>query len=213
MIEQPSKRWGNILIGQLSHQQQQKEQFSVLSSRRILLLLLLGVWITMEAWIVCVEGRGNRDGLEIPNINDVGSLALLKPGREIISESIKPTPFSSNLDQEKDGDVQYRIYKLIDMKPLTQYELRISYPAYTPALFSIEILSEKQFDGRVNWIKSPKHSRKLLNIEKVMFKLDREEFGNSLQIRYALVRAQVEAPSTFDNSNSLLYYNIGKFLS
>ena len=203
MIEQQRKK---TLIGLFCDD---RNRMTNSSRKQHIVLILIGFMIGVMMMNFLVEAKSHD---EFNNV-DIGGeegrrIVLLQPGREFISESIRPTPFYDEKVSEQKSSV--RIYKLVNMKPHTQYELRISYPSYTPAVFSIDILSEEELENRIKMSKPSKHSRKLLNIEKIMFKLDGED--GKLLNRFALVSAKVEAPSTIDNTNSLIYYNIGKFV-
>jgi len=64
------------------------------------------------------------------------------------------------LETIRSGDTNY--YRLIGVRPSEIYELKVSYPAYNPAEFRLEVTTNEAESGR------PSGSRQLLDIEKLV---------------------------------------------
>ncbi|CAM6085483.1 unnamed protein product [Calypogeia fissa] len=107
----------------------------------VLSLMMVG-WITKPSLTHAVS---NSDFSEL-------EVRALRLGQERIEETL---PFRGG------GKC---IYELMDMEEDHWYEVKISYPASTPALFSIDLLPEHDED-------SSSLGRKLLNTEKIIFRV------------------------------------------
>lgn len=135
--------------------------------------------------------------------------AVLHPGQEILSESIY---FRSDDEYWQGMD---RIYELNGLLSHRKYEVRVSYPAYCPAMFSLKIihsLSELDDDH------SLKPRRRLLNIEKMTFDLKEPESSADdddhhwIHKRFLIVRAEREAPSfQVSIQQTPILFNLGTY--
>ncbi|KAG7590350.1 hypothetical protein ISN44_As07g025250 [Arabidopsis suecica] len=68
-----------------------------------------------------------------------------------------------------------RVYKLEGLKSNSCYEVKISYPASIPARFSLKLLKNREMGLKLNQM------RRLLNTEKLMFKVESlEEVNNKV---------------------------------
>ncbi|KAL1219755.1 hypothetical protein V5N11_028744 [Cardamine amara subsp. amara] len=93
-----------------------------------------------------------------------------------------------------------RVYKLEGLKSNSWYEVKISYPASIPALFSLQLLKNGVMDLKLN------HMRRLLNTEKLIFKTE----VNNKDGLYVLVTVEPEGIVAIPNfkERSFIIYNI-----
>ncbi|CAN7127765.1 unnamed protein product [Brassica rapa subsp. narinosa] len=98
-----------------------------------------------------------------------------------------------------------RVYKLEGIKSNSWYEVKISYPASIPALFSLQLLRNGEVGLKVNQM------RRLLNTEKLIFKSESFENKEGLHV---LVTVEPEGIVAIPNlkERSFIIYNIGKLL-
>ncbi|KAL0760361.1 hypothetical protein Bca101_076511 [Brassica carinata] len=115
----------------------------------------------------------------------------LYAGKELWKETL---PFQSGS----------RVYRLEGLKSNSWYEVKISYPASIPALFSLQLLRDGEVGLKLNQM------RRLLNTEKLIFKS--ESFENKEGL-YVLVTVEPEGIVAIPNfkERSFIIYNIGKF--
>ncbi|KAF8113679.1 hypothetical protein N665_0046s0030 [Sinapis alba] len=95
-----------------------------------------------------------------------------------------------------------RVYRLEGLKSNSWYEVKISYPASIPALFSLQLLRNGEMGLKINQM------RRLLNTEKLIFKSDSlDEHKEGL---YVLVTVEPEGIVAIPNFNerSFIIYNI-----
>ncbi|KAJ0237479.1 Caveolin-1 protein [Hirschfeldia incana] len=94
-----------------------------------------------------------------------------------------------------------RVYRLEGLKSNSWYEVKISYPASIPALFSLQLLKDGEMGLKLN------HMRRLLNTEKLIFKSESLENKDGL---YVLVTVEPEGIVAIPNSKdrSFIIYNI-----
>ncbi|KAH0868723.1 hypothetical protein HID58_075745, partial [Brassica napus] len=114
----------------------------------------------------------------------------LYAGKELWKETL---PFQSGS----------RVYRLEGLKSNSWYEVKISYPASIPALFSLQLLRDGEVGLKLNQM------RRLLNTEKLIFKS--ESFENKEGL-YVLVTVEPEGIVAIPNfkERSFIIYNIGK---
>ncbi|KAL7608829.1 uncharacterized protein LOC111912600 [Lactuca sativa] len=96
-----------------------------------------------------------------------------------------------------------RIYQLQGLKPNHWYEVKISYPASIPASFSLQLKKENpNFE--------PKHQRKLLNTEKLIFKNDDEDLQINQSGMYVMLTVETEGVVAIPNGKEreMVIYNI-----
>ncbi|CAN6873976.1 unnamed protein product [Brassica oleracea] len=117
----------------------------------------------------------------------------LYAGKELWKETL---PFQSGS----------RVYRLEGLKSNSWYEVKISYPASIPALFSLQLSRDGEVGLKLNQM------RRLLNTEKLIFKS--ESFENKEGL-YVLVTVEPEGIVAIPNfkERSFIIYNIGKFFS
>jgi hypothetical protein len=89
---------------------------------------------------------GSSIALGSTSNDDLKSDGILEPNKILYSEKI--------------SEDQIKHYELVNMQPNVLYDIRISYPAYTPADFTMKIF------------KQDTSGRQLLNIESVKFRTD-----------------------------------------
>ncbi|CAL9240880.1 unnamed protein product [Arabidopsis halleri] len=101
-----------------------------------------------------------------------------------------------------------RVYKLEGLKSNSCYEVKISYPASIPARFSLKLLKNREMGLKLNQM------RRLLNTEKLMFKVESLEEVNNKAGLNVLVTVEPEGIVAIPNSKerSFIIYNIGKLL-
>jgi len=114
----------------------------------------------------------------------------IRPNEALFDERIRP--FSQS------GQINY--YKLVSLKSNAKYEIRISYPAYYPALFRFELLSSVPHHTSTR----REGARKLLNIEKTTLQTfsemmksssEGEQYNSNNHLRYVQVTAERESHS------------------
>ncbi|KAG2265235.1 hypothetical protein Bca4012_077426 [Brassica carinata] len=112
----------------------------------------------------------------------------LYAGKELWKETL---PFQSGS----------RVYRLEGLKSNSWYEVKISYPASIPALFSLQLLRDGEVGLKLNQM------RRLLNTEKLIFKS--ESFENKEGL-YVLVTVEPEGIVAIPNfkERSFIIYNI-----
>ncbi|CAH2036686.1 unnamed protein product, partial [Thlaspi arvense] len=101
----------------------------------------------------------------------------------------------------------FRVYKLEGLKSNSWYEVKISYPASIPALFSLQLLRNGEMGLKLNQM------RKLLNTEKLIFKTESLEHVNENKDGlYVLVTVEPEGIVAIPNfkERAFIIYNIGK---
>ncbi|KAI3830850.1 hypothetical protein MKX03_015555 [Papaver bracteatum] len=105
---------------------------------------------------------------------DQENIKVLNVGEELLRETL-PLEMGS------------RLYRLNGLKSSTWYEVKISYPASIPASFSIQLIRDKSDIGH-NW------NRRLLNTEKLVFKVDNNDIpehqGLDQSEKYVLVSVE-----------------------
>ncbi|CAE5958104.1 unnamed protein product [Arabidopsis arenosa] len=101
-----------------------------------------------------------------------------------------------------------RVYKLQGLKSNSWYEVKISYPASIPALFTLQLLKNGVMGLHLN------HMRRLLNTEKLIFKTESLEEVDNKDGLYVLVTVEPEGIVAIPNSKERvsIIYNIGKLL-
>ncbi|VVA92030.1 unnamed protein product [Arabis nemorensis] len=99
-----------------------------------------------------------------------------------------------------------RVYKLEGLKSNSWYEVKISYPASIPALFSLQLLRNGVTGLKLNQM------RRLLNTEKLIFKTESLEEAHNKDGLYVLVNVEPEGIVAIPNfkEQSFVIYNIGK---
>ncbi|CAG7869541.1 unnamed protein product [Brassica rapa] len=99
-----------------------------------------------------------------------------------------------------------RVYRLRGLKSSSWYEVKISYPASIPALFSLELLRNGEMGLKL------KQMRRLLNTEKLIFKTESFEQVDDKDGLYVLVTVEPEGIVAIPNfkERSFIIYNIGK---
>ncbi|KAG7587266.1 hypothetical protein ISN45_Aa02g024810 [Arabidopsis thaliana x Arabidopsis arenosa] len=97
-----------------------------------------------------------------------------------------------------------RVYKLEGLKSNSCYEVKISYPASIPARFSLKLLKNREMGLKLNQM------RRLLNTEKLMFKVESLEEVNNKAGLNVLVTVEPEGIVAIPNSKerSFIIYNI-----
>ncbi|XP_018473493.2 uncharacterized protein LOC108844699 isoform X1 [Raphanus sativus] len=103
-----------------------------------------------------------------------------------------------------------RVYRLQGIKSSSWYEVKISYPAYIPALFSLQLLRNGETSLKL------KQMRRLLNTEKLIFKTESlEKVNDKEEGLYVLVAVEPEGIVAIPNfkERSFIIYNIGKVFS
>ncbi|KAF7139494.1 hypothetical protein RHSIM_Rhsim07G0145000 [Rhododendron simsii] len=85
-----------------------------------------------------------------------------------------------------------RLYLLEGVKSYTSYEVKISYPASIPSRFSLLLTRGNSSLGQ-NW------KRKLLNMEKLIFKTDNLELSSDQDGMYVLVTVEPEGVVALPN--------------
>ncbi|XP_052886834.1 uncharacterized protein LOC108471476 isoform X1 [Gossypium arboreum] len=114
--------------------------------------------------------------------------AVLNVGEELKAETL-PLKMGS------------RVYKLQDLKSLTWYEVKISYPASIPASFSLQ-LKKGDLESGLN------RNRRLLNTEKLIFKTDNLD---SINDQTVFLIDMIEMSNQFRTAVYDKYNYIGKF--
>ncbi|CAN7050622.1 unnamed protein product [Brassica rapa subsp. trilocularis] len=99
-----------------------------------------------------------------------------------------------------------RVYKLEGIKSNSWYEVKISYPASIPALFSLQLLRNGEVGLKLNQM------RRLLNTEKLIFKSESIENKEGLHVLVTVEPEGIVAIPNFKERSSIIY-NIGKFFS
>ncbi|KAB2072574.1 hypothetical protein ERO13_A07G022184v2 [Gossypium hirsutum] len=96
-----------------------------------------------------------------------------------------------------------RVYKLQDLKSLTWYEVKISYPASIPASFSLQ-LKKGDLESGLN------RNRRLLNTEKLIFKTDNLDSINDQGGLHILVTVEPEGFVAIPNTKEreFIIFNI-----
>eukprot|EP01095_Lingulamoeba_sp_RSL-Kostka_P000348 TRINITY_DN10539_c0_g1_i1.p1 TRINITY_DN10539_c0_g1~~TRINITY_DN10539_c0_g1_i1.p1 ORF type:complete len:189 (-),score=6.85 TRINITY_DN10539_c0_g1_i1:32-598(-) len=108
------------------------------------------------------------------------------------------------LDEEVLKLGTYRNYRVKGLKPNSHYEIRISYPAINPTLFSIEWIHEND-----NKDLDLSKTRKLLNTEKLMFQTDESGLINGNQKSWVKITAENEGLTNIPNADTrTITYNI-----
>ncbi|KAL0795093.1 hypothetical protein Bca101_066470 [Brassica carinata] len=79
-----------------------------------------------------------------------------------------------------------RVYRLQGLKSSSWYEVKISYPASIPALFSLQLLRNGETGLKLNQM------RRLLNTEKLIFKTESYEQVDDKEGLYVLVTVEPE---------------------
>ncbi|CAN7099080.1 unnamed protein product [Brassica rapa subsp. narinosa] len=99
-----------------------------------------------------------------------------------------------------------RVYRLRGLKSSSWYEVKISYPASIPALFSLELLRNGERGLKL------KQMRRLLNTEKLIFKTESFDKVDDKEGMYVLVTVEPEGIVAIPNfkERSFIIYNIGK---
>ncbi|CAF2084592.1 BnaA06g14750D [Brassica napus] len=99
-----------------------------------------------------------------------------------------------------------RVYRLQGLKSNSWYEVKISYPASIPALFSLQLLRNGEMGLKL------KQTRRLLNTEKLIFKTESFEQVDDKDGLYVLVTVEPEGIVAIPNfkERSFIIYNIGK---
>ncbi|CAN7021681.1 unnamed protein product, partial [Brassica rapa subsp. trilocularis] len=99
-----------------------------------------------------------------------------------------------------------RVYRLQGLKSSSWYEVKISYPASIPALFSLQLLRNGGTGLKLNQM------RRLLNTEKLIFKTESFEKVDDKDGLYVLVTVEPEGIVAIPNfkERSFIIYNIGK---
>ncbi|ESQ34705.1 hypothetical protein EUTSA_v10008823mg [Eutrema salsugineum] len=97
-----------------------------------------------------------------------------------------------------------RVYKLEGLKSNSWYEVKISYPASIPALFSLQLLRNGEMGLKLNQM------RRLLNTEKLIFKSESLEEVNNKDGLYVMVTVEPEGIVAIPNfkERSFIIYNI-----
>ncbi|KAK5817352.1 uncharacterized protein LOC108471476 isoform X3 [Gossypium arboreum] len=116
--------------------------------------------------------------------------AVLNVGEELKAETL-PLKMGS------------RVYKLQDLKSLTWYEVKISYPASIPASFSLQ-LKKGDLESGLN------RNRRLLNTEKLIFKTDNLDSINDQGGLHILVTVEPEGFVAIPNTKEreFIIFNI-----
>ncbi|KAL9254302.1 hypothetical protein AKJ16_DCAP16321 [Drosera capensis] len=98
-----------------------------------------------------------------------------------------------------------RLYKLEGLKPSVWYEVKISYPASIPAIFSM-VLKRDDSDVELNT------HRKLLNTEKLIFKAENTDAMTYLGGMYVLVTVEPEGIVAIPGvqEREFILFNIGE---
>ncbi|KAG5379102.1 hypothetical protein IGI04_026944 [Brassica rapa subsp. trilocularis] len=96
-----------------------------------------------------------------------------------------------------------RVYKLEGIKSNSWYEVKISYPASIPALFSLQLLRNGEVGLKLNQM------RRLLNTEKLIFKSESIENKEGLHVLVTVEPEGIVAIPNFKERSSIIY-NIGK---
>ncbi|KAJ0257492.1 Caveolin-1 protein [Hirschfeldia incana] len=98
----------------------------------------------------------------------------------------------------------YRVYRLQGIKSSSWYEVKISYPASVPALFSLQLLRNAEKGLKKNQL------RRLLNTEKLIFKTFSFEQVGDKDGLYVLVTVEPEGIVAVPNfkERSFVIYNI-----
>ncbi|KAG2388639.1 hypothetical protein C9374_000078 [Naegleria lovaniensis] len=129
----------------------------------------------------------NQYSSPLKSENHVKVRAVLHPGQEILSERI----YFHRDDYWQGEDV---LYELNGLHSHRKYEVRVSYPAYCPAVFSLKIIHT--LSELLHHPSLPPQRRRLLNIEKMTFEeppsSSTEDF---LHKRFLIIHAEREAPS------------------
>ncbi|XP_010498529.1 PREDICTED: uncharacterized protein LOC104776210 [Camelina sativa] len=97
-----------------------------------------------------------------------------------------------------------RVYKLEGLKSNSWYEVKISYPASIPALFTLQLLKNGEVGLKLNQM------RRLLNTEKLIFKTESLEEVSNKDGLYVLVTVEPEGIVAIPNfkERSFVIYNI-----
>ncbi|EOA36255.1 hypothetical protein CARUB_v10010341mg [Capsella rubella] len=97
-----------------------------------------------------------------------------------------------------------RVYKLQGLKSNSWYEVKISYPASIPALFTLQLLKNGVVGLKLNQM------RRLLNTEKLMFKTETLEEAKNKDGLYVLVTVEPEGVVAIPKikERSFIIYNI-----
>ncbi|WZY98427.1 hypothetical protein YC2023_070756 [Brassica napus] len=97
-----------------------------------------------------------------------------------------------------------RVYRLQGLKSNSWYEVKISYPASIPALFSLQLLRNGEMGLKL------KQTRRLLNTEKLIFKTESFEQVDDKDGLYVLVTVEPEGIVAIPNfkERSFIIYNI-----
>ncbi|RID58178.1 hypothetical protein BRARA_F01491 [Brassica rapa] len=97
-----------------------------------------------------------------------------------------------------------RVYRLRGLKSSSWYEVKISYPASIPALFSLELLRNGERGLKL------KQMRRLLNTEKLIFKTESFDKVDDKEGMYVLVTVEPEGIVAIPNfkERSFIIYNI-----
>ncbi|KAF8084424.1 hypothetical protein N665_0718s0017 [Sinapis alba] len=97
-----------------------------------------------------------------------------------------------------------RVYRLEGLKSSSWYEIKISYPASIPALFSLQLLRNGEKGLKLNQM------RRLLNTEKLIFKTETFEQVDDKDGLYVLVTVEPEGIVAIPNfkERSFIIYNI-----
>ncbi|KHG18810.1 Caveolin-1 [Gossypium arboreum] len=116
--------------------------------------------------------------------------AVLNVGEELKAETL-PLKMGS------------RVYKLQDLKSLTWYEVKISYPASIPASFSLQ-LKKGDLESGLN------RNRRVLNTEKLIFKTDNLDSINDQGGLHILVTVEPEGFVAIPNTKEreFIIFNI-----
>ncbi|XP_033131043.1 uncharacterized protein LOC103829407 [Brassica rapa] len=92
-----------------------------------------------------------------------------------------------------------RVYKLEGIKSNSWYEVKISYPASIPALFSLQLLRNGEVGLKVNQM------RRLLNTEKLIFKSESFENKEGLHVLVTVEPEGIVAIPNFKERSSIIY--------
>ncbi|CAH8389968.1 unnamed protein product [Eruca vesicaria subsp. sativa] len=97
-----------------------------------------------------------------------------------------------------------RVYRLVGLKSSSWYEVKISYPASIPALFSLELLRNGEMSLKL------KQMRRLLNTEKLVFKSGSLEEVNDKDGLFVLVTVEPEGIVAIPSlkERTFIIYNI-----
>ncbi|XP_013585066.1 PREDICTED: uncharacterized protein LOC106293986 [Brassica oleracea var. oleracea] len=97
-----------------------------------------------------------------------------------------------------------RVYRLQGIKSSSWYEVKISYPASIPALFSLQLLRNGEMGLKL------KQMRRLLNTEKLIFRTGSFEQVDDKEGMYVLVTVEPEGIVAIPNfkERSFIIYNI-----